>query len=521
LTATAAVGVIRVVPIRALSAGSAIRLLAALVIALGVLSLPAAGASGDDGTARATGFGVMLDGGTRAGAVALSSGRVTRDAVVQGARGAAGAVGRAEVHLGAGATGPEDLAEATAAARDVLLLGGRIAVASLSVSVQARSAPSGSTAGLSAYSAQGLVVDGQPVDAVPGRQIDISGVGTLVLFEQVSDGAGSARANGLRLSITDPASGLPVGSQVVVGHVEAQAAAGTPAPVRAAPTPTTPAPAASAPARTTPAPSPDPTLRPRPSRTAPGGDTTTTPPGTVTTAPPTRTLPAPPPETPVPAPAPVDPGSVTPAPGLTPIPAPLALPRRQAPALNLPSTPGGYRFPVYGDASVSNDYGSPRADVDWHHGDDIFAPEGTPVLAVADGTLSKVGVNRLGGNRLWLTDEHGNAFYYAHLSAYAPAAVDGAKVRAGQVLGFVGHTGDAITTPPHLHFEAHPGDGDSVDPYPYLVAWQRQTDVPMAFRAATVAEGQAPAAGAILVSVTPAVDQAPDPDDTGMAQVAP
>ena len=98
-------------------------------------------------------------------------------------------------------------------------------------------------------------------------------------------------------------------------------------------------------------------------------------------------------------------------------------------------------FPVFGDASFTDDYGAPRADTGWHQGNDLFAPTGTPVLAVADGRLSRVGINTLGGNRLWLTDEAGNAFYYAHLSAYAPAALEGARVRAGQVIAFVGNTG--------------------------------------------------------------------------------
>ena len=176
-------------------------------------------------------------------------------------------------------------------------------------------------------------------------------------------------------------------------------------------------------------------------------------------------------------------------------------------------------FPVFGDVSFTDDYGAPRADTGWHQGNDLFAPTGTPVLAVADGRLSRVGVNTLGGNRLWLTDEAGNAFYYAHLSAYAPAALEGARVRAGQVIAFVGNTGDAVTTPPHLHFEVHPGGGDSVDPYPYLIAWQAGTDIPPAFRQAAISPSPAPAIGAVLVDVTPAIEGDPTPDD-GLASPA-
>jgi murein DD-endopeptidase MepM/ murein hydrolase activator NlpD len=167
----------------------------------------------------------------------------------------------------------------------------------------------------------------------------------------------------------------------------------------------------------------------------------------------------------------------------------------------------GYVFPVAGEAGYSDDYGAPRAGTGWHHGNDIFAARGTPVLAVTDGTLSRVGVNTLGGNRLWLTDGAGNAYYYAHLSAYAPAAVEGAQVHAGQVIGFVGNTGQAITTPPHLHFEIHPGDGDSIDPHPYLRAWQRGGAIPRAFRQAALSSSPVPAVGAVLVDVTPERDR--------------
>ncbi len=147
-------------------------------------------------------------------------------------------------------------------------------------------------------------------------------------------------------------------------------------------------------------------------------------------------------------------------------------------------TSKGHVFPVYGQAWYSDSFGSPRADTGWHHGIDIFAPMGTPILAVAEGTVYSVGWNNLGGNRLWLRDTDGNQFYYAHLSAYSPLAVNGLRVKAGAVLGFVGNSGDAITTPPHLHFEAHPAtllpygyDKSAVDPYNWLVGLDHLHDV--------------------------------------------
>jgi murein DD-endopeptidase MepM/ murein hydrolase activator NlpD len=186
-----------------------------------------------------------------------------------------------------------------------------------------------------------------------------------------------------------------------------------------------------------------------------------------------------------------------------------------------PSATAPYVFPVFGSgATFSSDYGSPRAGTGWHHGNDIFAPIGVPVLAVADGVLSKVGVNTLGGNRLWLTDDLGNAYYYAHLSGYAPGVGDGVRVRGGEIIGFVGNTGQAITTPSHLHFEIHPGDGASVDPYPYLLAWKRGTSVSLGFSAAVVSRGQAPAVGAVLVGEESRIESPADTGD-GTAQAVP
>lgn len=191
-----------------------------------------------------------------------------------------------------------------------------------------------------------------------------------------------------------------------------------------------------------------------------------------------------------------------------------------------PTTPDAaaaakYVFPVFGtSANFSSDYGAPRAGTGWHQGNDIFAPIGVPVLAVADGVLSKVGVNTLGGNRLWLTDDLGNAYYYAHLSGYAAHVKDGVRVRGGEIIGFVGNTGQAITTPPHLHFEIHPGDGPSVDPYPYLLAWKRGTSVALGFSAATAAKGQAPAVGAVLVGQESRIEP-PGGTGDGLAQAVP
>jgi murein DD-endopeptidase MepM/ murein hydrolase activator NlpD len=141
--------------------------------------------------------------------------------------------------------------------------------------------------------------------------------------------------------------------------------------------------------------------------------------------------------------------------------------------------PGHYVFPVNGGASYSDTYGGVRNDIydGWHHGDDLFASLGTPIVAVATGKLSLVGWNRIGGWRLWLTDGKGNSFYYAHLAGYSRWILDHPNVKAGQVVGFLGRTGDAFTTEPHLHFEIHPalylslGYDGAVDPTTYLQKW--------------------------------------------------
>jgi hypothetical protein len=140
---------------------------------------------------------------------------------------------------------------------------------------------------------------------------------------------------------------------------------------------------------------------------------------------------------------------------------------------------GAYVFPVVGVSGYGDSYGAFRGDVHgkWHHGDDIFAALGAPVVAVANGTINRVGWHKRGGWRLWVRDGAANQFYYAHLSGYAPRVFHTRHVRAGDVLGFVGNTGDAFASPPHLHFEVHPHqllrlryDG-AVDPTTYLNSW--------------------------------------------------
>ena len=150
---------------------------------------------------------------------------------------------------------------------------------------------------------------------------------------------------------------------------------------------------------------------------------------------------------------------------------------------------GSYVFPLVGPSSYGDSYGGFRGDVHgkWHHGDDIFASLGTPVVAVANGTVNRVGWHKVGGWRLWVRDAAADEFYFAHLSGYAPSILRSNRVTAGQVIGFVGNTGDAYGGAPHLHFEVHPRqllrlryDG-AVDPTAYLDSWPHLQSVDAPF----------------------------------------
>jgi murein DD-endopeptidase MepM/ murein hydrolase activator NlpD len=136
-------------------------------------------------------------------------------------------------------------------------------------------------------------------------------------------------------------------------------------------------------------------------------------------------------------------------------------------------------FPVQGGATYSNDWGGARSraatgGTGGHQGTDLFAAAGTPVVAVEDGVISKMGQSKIGGNRIWLN----NRFYYAHLSGFAKGLKIGSRVKAGQIIGYVGTTGDAKGTPPHLHFGYSPNadqGGSYANPYEMLRGWQTRT----------------------------------------------
>ncbi len=124
-----------------------------------------------------------------------------------------------------------------------------------------------------------------------------------------------------------------------------------------------------------------------------------------------------------------------------------------------------YACPVEPPYSYIDTFGAPRPGGRTHQGVDIMAPYGARELAYTDGVISAERSNTLGGITLWLDGDDGNQYYYAHLSRYA--APQGARVGAGQHIAYLGNSGDARYTAPHLHFEVHPGGGAVVNPYPY------------------------------------------------------
>jgi murein DD-endopeptidase MepM/ murein hydrolase activator NlpD len=339
---------------------------------------------------------------------------------------------RATVSAQSGATAT---AQAHAETIALSLFGGAIVASQVTAQASAGASRRSAGADVAGSTVEGLRVLGQDVAATQGSSVQLADWGTLDVLARVSssrrDRSSAARGTStvLRVRLTTAHGGLPAGSEVVVGSVQATAAASA---------------NLASPSKTE-----------KPPRGIVGPPPTTS---TFTKQPPDAAGGATIPGGPV---------------------------RAGPPNVHVKLSGQGYVFPVYGTVSFGDSFGAPRPDVPggWHHGEDIFAPTGTPILAVADGTLYSIGWNDIGGYRLWLGDHAGNQFYYAHLSAYSPLAVEGKQVRAGDVIGFVGATGDADGGAPHLHFEIHPaalvglGYDGVVAPYPFLVAWQHAEDI--------------------------------------------
>lgn len=115
-------------------------------------------------------------------------------------------------------------------------------------------------------------------------------------------------------------------------------------------------------------------------------------------------------------------------------------------------------FPVAGYSWFTDDFMFPRyvPIPHLHEGTDIFADFGTPILASGPGAVAAMANTAVGGLSMWVVGDDGTSLYYAHLLDFAPGVQPGVRVDVGTVLGFVGNSGNAITTPPHVHFEIHP-----------------------------------------------------------------
>ena len=354
--------------------------------------------------------------------------------------------------------GSSAISSASSEVSTVSVLNGDVTATTVTAKSKASATTTASSADSASSNIADLVILGQPVQPGPGTQFPLADWGYVITLQSgtTSLDAGSSKGargfvTGLQVRLTADHNGLPAGTEVMIGYAEASAKAATVVP---------------------------PPVKKHPRVTKPGKHKSKK----------KRVH---------------GPGVGPEQPSLTVRPPPAVTPRLTA---------GGYVFPVYGASSFGDTFGAFRGDVSggWHHGEDIFAALGTPLLAVADGTVFSVGWNHLGGWRLWLRDHEGNEFYYAHLSAYSSNAVNGREVKAGTVVGFMGNTGDAQTTPYHLHFEIHPvgmlymGYDGAVRPYPYLMAWKHLKDIQFAqvagWATPIAASSSAPKPGAILLS---------------------
>jgi Peptidase family M23 len=146
-------------------------------------------------------------------------------------------------------------------------------------------------------------------------------------------------------------------------------------------------------------------------------------------------------------------------------------------------------FPIVGAVAFTNDFGAARYS-GTHQGNDLMAPRRTIAVATEPGTVKFWTTSAPAGCMLYLYGKSGTTYLYIHLNndvtkgndnrgscvpgmAYAKGLRDGAHVEAGQPVGYVGNSGDADSTDPHLHFEVHPNDGGAVNPFPYLMKAER------------------------------------------------
>ena len=146
----------------------------------------------------------------------------------------------------------------------------------------------------------------------------------------------------------------------------------------------------------------------------------------------------------------------------------LALPFKTA-ALYAREPDAELRMPVEGARvkQLKDSWHAERSGGRQHEGQDIFARRGTPVYSATEGYVARLGENSLGGNVVFVVGAGGRTYYYAHLDAHAEGLASGDRVTARDVLGYVGTTGNAAGTPPHLHFGVY-DRGEALNPLPLL-----------------------------------------------------
>lgn len=320
------------------------------------------------------------------------------------------------------------ISRASVTLANVSLLDGLVTAQSVTVVAGASASYETVTAGIDGSGIVGLTIAGQAVQPSNGP-IEVPNVGTLSTLVHTVDASGaaaSAQVIGLRLELSAPVGDLAAGTVLTVGCATARADRATLSTL--APPP----------------PSPSPTATPKPTKTATPHPTTTPTPHPTTTH---------------------SAGTPTPWPTtFSPMPTP------QSPNGTLLDFAGAV-FPVLGSYTYSHDWHAPRTG-HLHQGCDIFAAMGTPLVAVQSGFIKRLPNGGLGGIGVSVQNARGDYFYYAHLSGYAAGLHVGELVTAGQVIGYVGNTGNAAGGAPHCHFEIHPLGGAAVDPYPYLELWR-------------------------------------------------
>lgn len=136
-------------------------------------------------------------------------------------------------------------------------------------------------------------------------------------------------------------------------------------------------------------------------------------------------------------------------------------------SMQAPDTKLAMPLPDVSKRQIADTWHAPRGTDRLHEGQDIFAPKGTPILSATNGFVYNIGENNLGGQTVSVIGAGGRVYYYAHLEAYAPGLHVGDRVNTRTVLGYVGTTGNAQGTPPHLHFGIYTSAG-AINPLPLL-----------------------------------------------------